>query len=108
MDRAQSLRGSRRAFPERGRRPVLPARVMSEKDKISRRRLLRESAAAAGGAALLAQAGTALGQAAPAIVTPRRFRAWISRGEGPGRTTLQDAVLRPITGRQVLVRTEAT
>src|SRR5512134_3858401 len=81
---------------------------MSEKDKISRRRLLRESAAAAGGAALLAQAGTALGQQAPAAVTQRRFRAWVSRGEGPGRTTLQDAVLRPITGRHVLVRTEAT
>jgi S-(hydroxymethyl)glutathione dehydrogenase/alcohol dehydrogenase len=41
-------------------------------------------------------------------VTQRRFKAWISRGEGPGRTTLQDATLRPITGRQVLVRTEAT
>ena len=82
---------------------------MAEDDKISRRRLLRESAAAAaGGAALLAQAGTALGQQAPAAVTQRRFKAWISRGEGPGRTTLQDATLRPITGRQVLVRTEAT
>jgi len=82
---------------------------MGDEDKISRRRLLRESAAAAaGGAALLAQAGTALGQQAPAAVTQRRFKAWISRGEGPGRTTLQDATLRPITGRQVLVRTEAT
>ena len=82
---------------------------MAEDDKISRRRLLRESAAAAaGGAALLAQAGTALGQQVPAAVTQRRFKAWISRGEGPGRTTLQDATLRPITGRQVLVRTEAT
>lgn len=82
---------------------------MAEDDKISRRRLLRESAAAAaGGAALLAQAGTALGQQAPAAVPQRRFKAWISRGEGPGRTTLHDATLRPITGRQVLVRTEAT
>jgi S-(hydroxymethyl)glutathione dehydrogenase/alcohol dehydrogenase len=82
---------------------------VSEKEKISRRRLLRESAAAAaGGAALLAQAGTVLGQQVPAAVTQRRFKAWISRGEGPGRTTLHDAVLRPITGRQVLVRTEAT
>jgi len=82
---------------------------MSEEDKISRRRLLRESAAAAaGGAALLAQAGTALGQTRAAVASSRRFKAWISRGEGPGRTTLQDATLRPITGRQVLVRTEAT
>ncbi len=77
-------------------------------ERLSRRQLLKETAAAAaGGAALLAQADTALGQA-PAAVTRRRFRAWISRGEGPGRTTLQEATLRPISGRQVLVRTEAT
>jgi S-(hydroxymethyl)glutathione dehydrogenase/alcohol dehydrogenase len=81
---------------------------MSRKRTITRRRLLRDSAAAAaGGAALLAQTGTAQGQA-PGVVTAKRFRAWISRGEGPGRTTLQEAVLRPLTGRQVLVRTEAT
>src|SRR6185503_20304963 len=30
------------------------------------------------------------------------------RGTGPGRTTLQDVRLRPISGRQVVVRTEAT
>jgi len=78
---------------------------MGKKRTISRRRLLRDSAAAAaGGAALLAQVGGAEGQA-PGIVTERRFKAWISRGEGPGRTTLREAVLRPITGRQVLVRT---
>jgi S-(hydroxymethyl)glutathione dehydrogenase/alcohol dehydrogenase len=41
-------------------------------------------------------------------VTARRFRAWVSRGAGPRRTTLQDLRLRPITGRQVVVRTEAT
>ena len=81
---------------------------MSKKRTISRRRLLRESAAAAaGGAALLAQVGVAQGQG-PAVVTQRRFRAWISRGEGRGRTTLHEATLRPITGRQVVVRTEAT
>lgn len=82
---------------------------MSDEDsRLSRRQLLKESAtAAAAGAALLAQAGTAFGQA-PAAVTRRRFKAWISRGDGPGRTTLQDATLRPIAGRQVLVRTEAT
>jgi hypothetical protein len=81
---------------------------VSKKRTLSRRRLLRDSAAAAaGGAALLAQAGTAFGQA-PGVVTQRRFKAWISRGEGPGRTTLHEATLRPITGRQVLVRTEAT
>jgi S-(hydroxymethyl)glutathione dehydrogenase / alcohol dehydrogenase len=81
---------------------------MSKKRTLSRRRLLRDgAAAAAGGAALLAQAGTALGQARGAV-TQRRFKAWISRGDGPGRTTLHEATLRPITGRQVLVRTEAT
>src|SRR5262245_49537114 len=80
---------------------------MSKKRTLSRRRLLEKTMAAAGGAVLLAQAGDAFGQA-PAVVTKRRFRAWISRGEGPGRTTLQEATLRPVTGRQVLVRTEAT
>jgi S-(hydroxymethyl)glutathione dehydrogenase/alcohol dehydrogenase len=81
---------------------------MSKKRTISRRNLLRDSAAAAaGGAALLAQVGTAFGQA-PAVVTARRFKAWISRGNGPGRTTLHEVALRPIAGRQVLVRTEAT
>jgi S-(hydroxymethyl)glutathione dehydrogenase/alcohol dehydrogenase len=81
---------------------------MSEPRKLSRRRLLKKSAAAAAGAgALLAQADDAAGQA-PAAITKRRFKAWISRGEGPGRTTLQEARLLRIGGRQVLVRTEAT
>jgi S-(hydroxymethyl)glutathione dehydrogenase/alcohol dehydrogenase len=63
-------------------------------------------AAAAGGAALLAQSGTF--SQTTEVGEPRRFRAWISRGNGPKRTTLQEATLRPISGRQVLVRTEAT
>ena len=41
------------------------------------------------------------------MITNRTFRAWISRGTGRGRTTLQDVRLRPIGGRQVVVRTEA-
>jgi S-(hydroxymethyl)glutathione dehydrogenase/alcohol dehydrogenase len=41
-------------------------------------------------------------------VAGRTFRAWISRGTGRGRTTLHDVRLRPPTGRQVVVRTEAT
>jgi S-(hydroxymethyl)glutathione dehydrogenase/alcohol dehydrogenase len=49
----------------------------------------------------------AFGQA-PAVVTGRTFRAWISRGGGRGRTTLHEVRLRPIAGRQVVVRTEAT
>ena len=73
----------------------------------SRRRLLKKgAAAAAASAALVSQSGTAFGQA-PAVVTARTFRGWISRGTGRGRTTLQDIRLRPISGRQVVVRTEA-
>lgn len=80
---------------------------MSDTKPLSRRRMLKSAmAAAAGGAALLAQTDT-LGQP-PAVKTRKRFKAWISRGDGPGRTTLQDATLRPIGGRQVVVRTEAT
>ena len=79
---------------------------MSDDKPLSRRGLLKKTAGVAGGAALLAQTG-AFGQA-PKAVTRKRFKAWISRGEGPGRTTLQDATLRPIGGRQVVVRTEAT
>lgn len=75
----------------------------------TRRGLLKQ--AAAGGAALVATAGVVPGELlaqAPAVVTARRFRGWISRGGGPGRTTLQELTLRPISGRQVVVRTEAT
>lgn len=73
----------------------------------SRRRLLR-TGAAAGGAALLAPGTIAAAAQAPAVVTARRFRAWVGQGTGPGRTRLQELTLRPIEGRQVLVRTEAT
>ena len=74
--------------------------------KLSRRRLLK-NAAAVGGAALAAPTAEARGQSA-AVVTGRKFRAWVSRGTGRGRTTLQELTLRPIGGRQILVRTEAT
>jgi S-(hydroxymethyl)glutathione dehydrogenase / alcohol dehydrogenase len=73
---------------------------------ISRRRLLK-NAAAVGGAALAAPTADALGQSA-AVVTRRKFRGWVSRGTGSGRTTLQELTLRPISGRQIVVRTEAT
>jgi S-(hydroxymethyl)glutathione dehydrogenase/alcohol dehydrogenase len=69
--------------------------------KNSRRNLLK-SGLAAGGALLAPQA--VIGQA-PAVITARRFRAWVTRGRG--QTTLQELTLRPIAGRQVLVRTEA-
>ena len=59
------------------------------------------------GVALAAQTGTLLAQSKPAA-PGRKFRGWVSRGTGSGRTTLQDLTLRPISGRQVVVRTEAT
>ena len=85
----------------------------------SRRSLLKTGLAAAGAAAIgvsaenaEAEASAPRSQAArsqgPSVVTARRFRGWISRGSGSGRTTLQDLTLRPIGGRQVVVRTEAT
>ena len=77
------------------------------KKVLSRRKLLQHGAAAGGAALLAAGAVPALGQS-PAVVTRRRFKAWISRGNGSGRTTLHDVTLRPIAGRQVVVRTEAT
>jgi S-(hydroxymethyl)glutathione dehydrogenase/alcohol dehydrogenase len=74
---------------------------------ISRRRLIKSAAAAAAaGGVLASERGAAFAQA-PAVVTGRMFRAWISRGTGRERTALQDVRLRPITGRQVVVRTEA-
>ena len=73
---------------------------------LSRRRLFKQGAAATASAAIASQSGTAFGQG-PAVVTARTFRAWISRGNGRGRTTLQEIRLRPVTGRQVVVRTEA-
>src|SRR5687768_12934164 len=75
---------------------------------ISRRQLLKKSAAAAAGAAALAAQTTSTSGQAPAVVTARRFRAWVTRGGGPDRTTLQELTLRPISGRQIVVRTEAT
>jgi S-(hydroxymethyl)glutathione dehydrogenase / alcohol dehydrogenase len=74
----------------------------------SRRGLLkRGAAAAAAGAGLGAHAAPLRGQA-PTVITARRFRGWVTRGGGPGRTTLQELTLRAIGGRQIVVRTEAT
>ena len=74
----------------------------------SRRDLLKAGLAAAGGMAIAPQSGVLAQSGSAAIVTGRRFRGWVSRGAGPGRTTLQELTLRPISGRQVVVRTEAT
>jgi S-(hydroxymethyl)glutathione dehydrogenase/alcohol dehydrogenase len=61
-----------------------------------------ETARPEGGQANAAQSRSA------AVITGRRFKGWVSRGAGPGRTTLEELTLRAIAGRQVLVRTEAT
>jgi S-(hydroxymethyl)glutathione dehydrogenase/alcohol dehydrogenase len=81
--------------------------MSKRQDGVSRRKLLKDGITTAALTGLLAPTLPAAGQG-PAVVTRRRFRAWISRGDGAGRTTLQEATLRPISGRQVVVRTEAT
>lgn len=85
--------------------------MKKEQGTISRRGLLKKTAFAATSGAALVAGGTSLGQAfgqSPVVVTKRRFRAWVTRGGGTNRTTLQELTLRPVTGRQILVRTEAT
>ena len=82
----------------------------------SRRSLLKTGLAVAGAAAIGGSADADASARRPdsaqrgraTIVIGRRFRGWVSRGSGTGRTTLQDLTLRPISGRQVVVRTEAT
>jgi S-(hydroxymethyl)glutathione dehydrogenase/alcohol dehydrogenase len=89
---------------------------MDAEDAHPSRRSLLKTGLAAGAAAigLSAEAKASALRAteeqsqSAAIVTGRRFRGWVSRGSGRGRTTLQDLTLRPIGGRQVVVRTEAT
>ena len=70
--------------------------------KFSRRRLLQTASAA-----IAAPTASALGQSA-SVIKGRKFRAWVSRGTGTGRTKLEDLTLRPISGRQIVVRTEGT
>ena len=78
--------------------------MSTKKTALTRRTLLK------GAAAAMLAPPLAAGQPvqAPGVITRRRFRAWISRGNGPGRTTLHEVTLRPIGGREVVVRTEAT
>src|SRR5262245_18209350 len=80
---------------------------MTADKRISRRGLLKKGSAVAAAAAALGPHNVAAQGQAPAVIANRTFRAWISRGNGRGRTTLQDVRLRPVTGRQVVVRTEA-
>ncbi len=89
---------------------------MTAEKRISRRGLLKKGSVAAAAVALAPHSASAQAQpvsperqreGGPSVITNRTFRAWISRGTGRGRTTLQDVRLRPISGRQVVVRTEA-
>src|SRR5262245_957319 len=77
-------------------------------DSTSRRDLLKAGIAAASGLAISPQDAVRAQTGSAAVVTRSRFRGWISRGAGTNRTTLQELTLRPISGRQVVVRTEAT
>ncbi len=80
---------------------------------LTRRGLLKNGLAATASIAAIAATGAAIAQSNTSEPsgkrsTPaRKFRAWVSRGEGRNRTTLQELTLRPIKGRQVVVRTEA-
>jgi S-(hydroxymethyl)glutathione dehydrogenase / alcohol dehydrogenase len=74
----------------------------------TRRDLLKAGLAAAGGMAVAPHDSVLAQSNSAAVVTRQRFRGWVSRGTGSGRTTLHDLTLRAIAGRQVVVRTEAT
>ena len=86
--------------------------------KTSRRSLLKHAAAAAGGGAAALFAGAPVQAAAQAAaqtsnlgpnVAGRKFKAVVSTGFGPNTTKIVDNLtLLPISGRQVVVRTEAS
>ncbi len=79
---------------------------------VSRRRLLKAGVAAVGGAATALGPGAADAVAqAPAVLTGtqtgRPFRGWVQRPGMPNRGGIEELTLLPVTGRQVIVRTEA-
>jgi S-(hydroxymethyl)glutathione dehydrogenase/alcohol dehydrogenase len=81
------------------------------KSRISRRRVLKSAGAAAvGGAALLGGGSLAAQGGAPAILTNaqggRRFRGFVKVNTAQ-LPDVVDLTLRPITGRQMVIRTEA-
>ncbi len=111
---------------ETGNQDISDEVARQETSGVTRRGLLKNGLAVAGSVAAMA-AGAASARADVSAdvradvsqpysplyaqtgdsVGGRKFRAWVSRGEGHGRTTLQELALRPIGGRQVVVRTEA-
>ncbi len=79
---------------------------MKTKSIVSRRSILKGGAAAAVGGAAFAQS-KAPGQLT-GTVAGRKFKAWVSTGFGPKTTNFEEITLLPISGRQVLVRTETS
>lgn len=77
---------------------------------VSRRQLLKKGAAAAVAGATLAgtRAEAQAQNGSGGAVAGRRFKAWVSRGFGASTTKLEDLTMLPISGRQVVVRTEVT
>ena len=81
---------------------------------ISRRTLLKNGAAAtvAGGAALVGGGSVAAqsvsGSATSQTLAGRKFRGLVTTGFGAGTTALMDLTMLPISGRQVVIRTQAT
>ena len=78
-----------------------------DSQSISRRRLLQQGAAAATAAGALWNGDGVAAQSAagPAVITGRRFKAWVSRGDGTRRTTLLRmvaGVLAPDSGQVTL------
>jgi S-(hydroxymethyl)glutathione dehydrogenase/alcohol dehydrogenase len=85
--------------------------MATKSSSVSRRRLLKTAGAAVvgSGAALLGGGDAAAQRSAPAILTNtqggRKFRAFVKfNGDLP---IVQDVTARPLTARQILVRTEA-
>jgi S-(hydroxymethyl)glutathione dehydrogenase / alcohol dehydrogenase len=103
---------------ETGRQGTVDGAASEGTSSVTRRGLLKNGLAVAGSVAAMV-AGTASSRADDSppysplyaqtgdSVGGRKFRAWVSRGDGPGRTTLQELTMRPIGGRQIVVRTEA-
>ena len=84
---------------------------MSQSDsKVSRRDVLTAGIAATG-TLLAASRASATTKAADtssgSSIAGRKFRAWVSQGEGLDRTKLETLTMLPVTGRMVAVRTQA-
>ena len=82
----------------------------SDDNSLSRRDLLKTGATAAvGGAALLLGATQGASAKSTGGIAGRRFKAWVHREIAPGnKGAVEELKLLPVSGRQVVVRTEAT